>query len=211
MGEGKHMSGGVGRLPRYPNLPQRHCRDTPAVTRSVSAAHPQHQSLGSSLSIDSCPRGRFLCPSGARNAHCVGRRSGLGGRRPGRGDVTRAGAPISSLSPPPVPEISPPLTTGVSPRHAPLSAVAPPPRVVSQVQGGHTEPSSQGESTQGHQAREEGRDRPRRAEKSLEVEEWGLQNFRKAGGSALGWPNPLLLHQRLCGSKSVSFLFTLHI
>lgn len=43
MAEGKHMSGGVGRLPRYPNLPQKHCTDTPAVTpspRSVSAAHP---------------------------------------------------------------------------------------------------------------------------------------------------------------------------
>ena len=37
-----------------------------------------------------------------------------------------------------------------------------------------TELSSQRESIQGYQTREEERDRPRRAGNSLEVDEWGL-------------------------------------
>ena len=90
--------------------------------------------------------------------------------------MTQAGAPISSLSPsvPQGTEISPLLNTRVSPRHAPLSSVASPPKLVCQVQGGHTEPFSQAKIIQEHQGREEGRERPQRNGSSLEVEEWSL-------------------------------------
>ena len=87
--------------------------------------------------------------------------------------MTQAGAPISNLSPsvPEGTEISPPLNTRVSPRHVPLSSAAPPPKLVCQVQGGHTEPSSLAKIIQQHQGREERRERPQKNGNSLEVEE----------------------------------------
>lgn len=80
---------------------------TAAVTRSsrsTSPARPPHQSLKSSLRIGSWPRYRFLCPSEPEMPTMWGKKSDLGGRRPGMGNATPAVAPISSLCPPPVPE-----------------------------------------------------------------------------------------------------------
>lgn len=82
--------------------------------------------------------------------------------------------------------------------------MTPQPGVVCQVQGG---PTSQGKNIQRHHAREEGRGGPRRAGSSLKVEEWDLLNFGKVGEIALSRLSLLLLRQRLCGNKLMSFCF----
>lgn len=79
--------------------------------------------------------------------------------------------------------------------------------MVCQVQRGYTEPTSQGKNIQRHHAGEEERGGPRRAGSSLEVEEWDLLNFGKVDEIVLSCLSLLLLHQRLCGNKLVSFYF----
>lgn len=73
-------------------------------SRSTSPARPPHRSLKSSLRIGSWPRYRFLCPSEPEMPTMWGKKSDLGGRRPGMGNVTPAVSgshlqPMSSSSP----------------------------------------------------------------------------------------------------------------
>lgn len=128
--------------------------------------------------------------------------------------MTQAGAPISSLSPsvPEGTEISPPLNTRVSPRHAPLSSVVSPPKLVCQVQGGHTEPASQAKIIQEHQGREERRERLQRNGNSLEVEEWSLWKCRKVERNALAPADPSATPSEALGEQiRVCAIYTSHL
>ena len=155
---------------------------------------------------------RFLCLNEPEMPTVQDR--ALGGRGPGQGDMTQAGALISNLSPsvPEGTEISPPLNTRVCPRHAPLSSAAPPPKLVCQVQGGHTEPSSQAKIIQEHQGREGGRERPQRNGNSLEVEEWGLRKSRKVERNALALADPSATPSEALGEQiRVCAIYTSHL